>query len=126
MYSERYEPYIEEMSEDISSAASSLALEAEREVPETGLFSKISVEFKDKSGVLDITNWQLNICSLYIEDGNRDQRYLEVSGTLKGGYKISCFNFVGTKSECIEMLRDPSYVEKVKQTMRVNLNAIDD
>lgn len=125
MYSERYEPYIEEMSEDISSAARSLALEAEREVPETGFFSNISVEFKDKSGVLDITNWQLNICSIYIEDGDKNRRYLEVSGTLKGGYKISCFNFAGTKSECIEMLRNPFYVEKVKQTMRVNLNAMD-
>ena len=51
MYSERYEPYIEEMTEDISDVAKSLALEAERDVPETGLFPKITVEFKDKSAV---------------------------------------------------------------------------
>ncbi len=126
MYSERYEPYIEEMTEDISAVAKSLALEAERDVPETGLFPKISVEFKDKSGVLDITYWQLNVCSIYIEGENNDKRYLEVSGTLKSGYKISCLNYAGTKSECIEMLRNPSYVENVKQTMRVNLNAMDD
>ncbi len=37
MYSERYEPYIEEMIEDISDAARLLALDAERNVPETGL-----------------------------------------------------------------------------------------
>lgn len=126
MYSERYEPYIEEMTEDISSAAKLLALEAEKNVPETGLFPKITVEFKDKSGILDITYWQLNVCSLYIEGGNIDKRYLEVTGTLKSGYKISCLNFAGTKSECIDMLRNSSYVEHVKQTMRVNLNAMDD
>lgn len=125
MYSERYEPYIEEMTEDISDAARLLALDAERNVPETGLFPKITVEFKDKSGILDITYWQLNICS-FIEGGNGDKRYLEVSGTLKGGYKMSCFNFAGTTSECIEMLRNPFYVEKVKQTMRASLNAMDD
>lgn len=39
---------------------------------------------------------------------------------------MSCFNFAGTTFECIEMLRNPFYVEKVKQTMRASLNAMDD
>lgn len=126
MYSERYEPYIDAMSNDISIAANILASETESKVPEKGLFSKITVEFKDKSGMLDITCWQLNICSMSIDGGNEDRRYLEVSGILKSGYKISCLNFAGTTSECIEQLRNPFYVERVKQTIRVNLNAMDD
>lgn len=126
MYNEECETYIEEMTEDISTVAKLLASETEKKVPETGPFPKITVEFEDKSGMLDITYWQLSVCSIYIEGKKEDRRYLEVSGTLKGGYKISCLNFAGTTSECIEMLRNPSYVENVKQTMRVNLNAMDD
>lgn len=125
MYNEKCETYIEEMTEDISTAARLLASETEKKVPETGPFSKITVEFEDKSGMLDITYWQLSVCSIYIEGKKEDRRYLEVSGTLKGGYKISCLNFAGTTSECIEMLRNPYYVEKVKNTIRVNLNGMD-
>lgn len=126
MYCESFEPYIEDMTDDIYIAANRLASETESKVPEIGLFPKITVEFKDKSGILDITYWQLNICSICIDGGNEDKRYLEVSGTLKNGYKISCLNFAGSTSDCIEQLRNPSYVERVKQTMRVNLNAMDD
>lgn len=127
MYSERCEVYIEEMTDDIGVAAKLLADQVEKEIPETGLFPKISVRFKDKSGKLDITDWQLTICCIdEIDGGDENKRYLEVSGFLKSGYKISCYNFCGTKSECVEMLRNPSYVEKIKNTMRINLNAMDD
>lgn len=58
MYNEKCETYIEEMTEDISTAARLLASETEKQVPETGPFPKITVEFEDKSGMLDITYWQ--------------------------------------------------------------------
>lgn len=127
MYSERYEIYIEEMTEDIGIAAKQLADNAEKDIPEMGCFPKMTVQFKGQSGKLDITNWQLAICSISkIDGGDENKRYLEVSGYLKGGYKISCYNFCGTKSDCIKQLRNPSYVERIKQTMRLNLNAMDD
>lgn len=46
------------MTEDISTAARLLASETEKQVSETGPFPKITVEFEDKSGMLDITYWQ--------------------------------------------------------------------
>lgn len=126
MYSENDETFIEKMTEDISAAARLLALGTEKEVPKAGLFPKITVEFKDKSGKLDITYWKLSICSISIDGGNENKRYLEVSGTLRNGYEVSCFIFAGTTSECIEQLRNTSYVKRVKQTIRLNLKAMDD
>lgn len=127
MYADGDEIYIETMTADITAAVERLAIEVEKNVPDTGWFSKVTIPFKDNSKGLDITDWQLAICSISKADGgNENKRYLEVSGLLKSGYKISSFNFCGTKSECIERLRDPSYVERIKVTIRVNLNAMDD
>lgn len=126
MYSSNDEIYIEAMTDEIELAITSLIPELEK-VPETGLFAKITTTFKDKSGKLDITEWQLSVCTISkIDGGNENKRYLEVSGKLKSGYKISCFNFCGTKQECIEILRNTYYVEKVKHSIRVNLNGMDD
>lgn len=125
MYADGDEIYIGTMTADITAAVERLAIEVEKNVPDTGWFSKVTIPFKDNSKELDITDWQLVICSISKADGgNENKRYLEVSGLLKSGYKISSFNFCGTKSECIE--RDPSYVERIKVTIRVNLNAMDD
>lgn len=127
MYTDRDEIYIEAMTADIAAAAECLAIETEKNVSETGWFAKITIPFYDNSKGLDITDWFLSVCTICEADGgNEDKRYLEVSGLLKGGYKISSFNFCGTKSECIEQLRNPSYVERIKNTIRVNLNAMDD
>lgn len=49
--------------------------------------------------------YQKRDCSISKADGgNENKRYLEVSGLLKSGYKISSFNFCGTKSECIRAI----------------------
>ena len=55
--------------------------------------------------IMTFMKYQKRDCSISKADGgNENKRYLEVSGLLKSGYKISSFNFCGTKSECIRAI----------------------
>lgn len=115
------------MTEDICDAVMLLASQVEAEVPEKGLFEKVAVTFEDKSGKLDITKWGLAVCSIGNFDGaDVDKRYIDLYGLLNGGARMSTLIFCGTKAECIETLRHPDYVEKIKSTIRNSLFWMDD
>lgn len=127
MYSSSDEVYVEAMTEDICDALMLLASQVEAEVPEKGLFEKVAVTFEDKSGKLDITKWGLAVCSIGNFDGaDVDKRYIDLYGLLNGGARMSTLIFCGTKAECIETLRHPDYVEKIKFTIRNSLFWMDD
>lgn len=127
MYGSSDEVYVEAMTEDIRSVVMLLASQAEAEVPEKGLFEKVKVAFEDKSGKLDITRWGLAVCSIGNFDGaDVDKRYIDLYGLLNGGARMSTLIFYGTKAECIETLRHPDYVEKIKSSIRNSLFWMDD
>lgn len=127
MYGSSDEVYVEAMTEDIRNAVMLLASQAEVRVPEKGLFEKVKVAFEDKSGKLDITRWGLAVCSIGNFDGaDVDKRYIDLYGLLNGGARMSTLIFCGSKAQCIETLRHPDYVEKIKSSIRNSLFWMDD
>lgn len=127
MYGSSDEVYVEAMTEDIRNAVVLLATVAEVKVPEHGLFEDVRVNFEDKSGKLDITRWGLAVCTIGNFDGaDVDKRYIDLYGLLKGCARMSTLIFCGSKAQCIETLRQPDYVEKIKSTIRNSLFWMDD
>lgn len=127
MYGSNDEVYVEAMTEDIRNAVMLLASQAEVRVPEKGVFENVTVTFEDKSGKLDITRWGLAVCLISnFEGADVNKRYIDLYGLLKGGARMSTLIFCGSKAQCIETLRHPDYVEKIKSTIRNSLFWMDD
>lgn len=113
-----YPKYLQKMSQEISAAASLLADEIDKAVPDMGEFQKVSVPFRDKKKELEITEWRLAVCQFPDVNGpDSNQRYIELIGILDGGYGVSVLAFGGTKAECITKLRKPELVSRIQGLM---------
>lgn len=107
-------------SHDISELINNLIPKVESSVPETGDFTQVYSEYKNKDRSSCLTDVMLKVEPLpkHIED-YANYRYLTCVGyKLPAPIKSSCILLKGNKAEILKLLYDESLVERLKSVIK--------
>lgn len=120
MYKEKDRETIMAMKPIVERACLKLTVDACFHVPPTGKFEKVVKFFKDPTKSLDIVTWGICIRDLIYNGCGEDvynKRYLELIAYIGDGYGITQIVGSGSLKECSKLLRSPSFIDKVQETM---------